>query len=160
MHQPLELPSAVSTATNGPHPDKNVQEGGAPSETVATAQPDPPHLPVTTVPALATEPRILDRLVMELRNSGVVGEARAAKLIYLLVTSRVLERPISAVLKGPSSAGKNHNVESILRLFPPPATMPSLPCRNGRLPIHWNPSSTESLSSMRQQDCGVILAVI
>jgi len=56
---------------------------------------------------------------MELRNSGVVGEARAAKLIYLLVTSRVLERPISAVLKGPSSAGKNHNVESILRLFPP-----------------------------------------
>lgn len=119
MHQPLGLPSAVSTATDGPASHRNAHEGAPPSETSATAQPDPLCVPPTDVPSLATEPRILDRLVTELRDSGVVGEDRAAKLIYLIVTSRVLERPISAVLKGPSSAGKNHNVESVLRLFPP-----------------------------------------
>ena len=118
MLQPLELPSAASTATIGPGSEGKVHVGAPPSETCATAQPDPPHVPLTDVPALATERRILDRLVMELRSSGVVGEDRAAQLIYLIVTSRVLERPVSAVLKGPSSAGKNHNVESILRLFP------------------------------------------
>lgn len=40
MHQPLELPSAVSTATNGPHPDKNVQEGEPPLKLLQ------PHNPI------------------------------------------------------------------------------------------------------------------
>lgn len=119
MHQSLHKPCAISRTANGPDSEGNIHGGTPPSETRATAQPDPPHVPLADLPVLATEPRVLDRLVTALRNSGVVGEDRAAKLIYLIVTSRVLERPVSAVLKGPSSAGKNHNVESILRLFPP-----------------------------------------
>src|SRR5262249_41625705 len=49
---------------------------------------------------------------------GLVGEERAAKLLYLSVTSRFLSRPISAVVKDPSSAGKSHLVERVLEFFP------------------------------------------
>jgi hypothetical protein len=70
---------------------------------------------------LAGEPRIVDRMVIELERAGLVGEQRAAKLIYLVLTSRLLDRPLCAVVKGPSSAGKNHVTQHVLALFPPSA---------------------------------------
>jgi len=70
---------------------------------------------------LARAPRILDQFVEELGRHGVAGEHRAAKLIYLVVTSRALDRPVSAVVKGVSSAGKSYIVGRILTFFPPSA---------------------------------------
>ena len=49
---------------------------------------------------LAQEPRILDRMADDLERAGLVGEKRAAKLIYLLLTSRFLDRPLCVVIKG------------------------------------------------------------
>ena len=71
--------------------------------------------------ALAQEPKILDRFAVELSRIGVVGERRAAKLIFLAVTSRLLDRPVSVAIKGPSSGGKSFVVESTLKFFPPDA---------------------------------------
>ncbi len=87
----------------------------------------PPHLP-PTIPAtvqppdscseLAHAPRILGRFADALARRGVVGEERAVKLLYLVLTTRFLERPVSAVVKGPSSAGKSHLTQEVLRFFP------------------------------------------
>ncbi len=71
--------------------------------------------------SLAAEPRILDRFADDLHKAGLVGEERAAKLLYLVLTSRLLERPISAVVKAPSAAGKSYLVDTVLRFFPPSA---------------------------------------
>jgi hypothetical protein len=67
---------------------------------------------------LAKAPNILERFAEELARSGVAGEARIAKLLYLAVTSRLLERPVSIALKGPSSGGKSHVVERVLSFVP------------------------------------------
>lgn len=67
---------------------------------------------------LAREERILDRFAGTLRRSGVAGESRVAKLLYLAVTSRLLTRPVSVAVKGPSSGGKSYLTESVLRFFP------------------------------------------
>jgi hypothetical protein len=72
----------------------------------------------TEQPTLATEPRILDRMAADLARAGLVGEERAAKLVYLVLTSRLLDQPLSAVIKGQSSAGKSHLVEQVKKLFP------------------------------------------
>jgi len=71
-----------------------------------------------TCGSLAREARILDHLALDLRRSGLVGEERAAKLVYLATTSRLLERIVSIALKGPSSGGKSVLVERVLRFFP------------------------------------------
>lgn len=71
-----------------------------------------------TARTLASEPSILDRFETDLRRAGFVGESRAAKLLYLVVTSRVFPKPLSAVVKAPSAAGKSYNVETVLRFFP------------------------------------------
>jgi hypothetical protein len=64
---------------------------------------------------------ILSKVVEAVQVCGLVGEERAAKLIYLAVTSRVLSRIASIAVKGPSSGGKSFMVETVLKLFPPDA---------------------------------------
>jgi hypothetical protein len=70
---------------------------------------------------LAQDPAILERLADELEQSGLVGEARTAKLLYLALTSRLLEKPVSVAVKGPSAGGKSYSLERVLNLFPPHA---------------------------------------
>ncbi len=67
---------------------------------------------------LARQPCILDCLVNELQVLGVVGERRAAKLIYLVLTSRLLDKPVSAAIKGHSSVGKSYLADKVLSFFP------------------------------------------
>jgi hypothetical protein len=67
---------------------------------------------------LVLVPNILERFAMDLARSGVAGESRVAKLLYLAVTSRFLERPVSVALKGPSSGGKSYLTERVLGFFP------------------------------------------
>jgi hypothetical protein len=66
---------------------------------------------------LAYAPDVLDRFAREI-GRRVSGEVRTAKLLYLALTSRVLERPVSVAVKGPSSGGKTYLVERVLDFFP------------------------------------------
>jgi hypothetical protein len=67
---------------------------------------------------LARAENILAELGCALGAIGLVSERRVARLIYLAVTSRLLDRPVSIVVKGPSSGGKSFTVESVLLFFP------------------------------------------
>jgi hypothetical protein len=67
---------------------------------------------------IARQPRILDHMASELERSGLVGEGRASKLVYLVLTSRILDRPLCASLKAQASAGKNQVAGRVVSLFP------------------------------------------
>lgn len=67
---------------------------------------------------LVREPDILGRFVAELTQAGLVGEDRNAKILYLALTTRLFDRPVSVAIKGPSSGGKSYTVEAVLKFFP------------------------------------------
>jgi hypothetical protein len=67
---------------------------------------------------LAQSPNILARFYEALRSSGVAGERRTAMILYLALTSRRLDRPVSIAVKGPSSGGKSYLVERVVEYFP------------------------------------------
>ena len=96
-------------------------EDASASEIVAQAG-DP--RPVREPPPLAAEPDILALFRRDLGLAGVAGEERLACLIYLAVTSRVLEwgkpsnRPVSLIAKGTTSSGKSHTLQTTLEFFP------------------------------------------
>jgi hypothetical protein len=69
------------------------------------------------VKEIASKDRILDWFLKALEACGVVGEEKIAKLCYLALTSRVLERPVSLAVKGPSSGGKSYVTGQVLRFF-------------------------------------------
>jgi hypothetical protein len=70
---------------------------------------------------LARRHDILAEFVASARTLNVVGETRALGLLYLAMTSRVLPRPVSAVVKGASASGKSFLVEQVSRHLPEPA---------------------------------------
>ncbi len=67
---------------------------------------------------LAQAPDILAVVARVLASSGVAGEARTLMLLFLILVSRFLPRPVSAAVKGPSSGGKSYTVERVLDFFP------------------------------------------
>ncbi|MGD9853262.1 MAG: hypothetical protein AB7T38_18605 [Nitrospirales bacterium] len=70
---------------------------------------------------LAHDPKLLDTFCTQLGELGVAVDTRQAKLLFLILTSRVLPRPLSLAIKGPSSGGKSFLVEKVLAFFPPDA---------------------------------------
>jgi len=61
---------------------------------------------------------ILSNMVSFTEELGFIGEGINQKLLYLSFTSRLMDSSISAVVKGQSSSGKSHLVNTVLRLFP------------------------------------------
>ncbi len=70
---------------------------------------------------LAAQPRIIDQFCATLARVGHVGEVVTAAILYLAVVSRLLAKPVSVVVKGPSAAGKSYTVEKTLAFFNPAA---------------------------------------
>jgi hypothetical protein len=90
------------------------EEGmGIPPDNTATVQPIPKQCE-----QLARKLNILELFARDLGLCGMVGELRIAKLLYLAITSRLLDRPVSMAVKGPSSGGKSFTVAQVLRFFP------------------------------------------
>jgi len=67
---------------------------------------------------LLRSPDFFGKYLDAVERCGVVGEERNAEVLLIVGISRLLPKPINAVIKGPSSAGKNHLASSVLRLFP------------------------------------------
>lgn len=58
-----------------------------------------------------------------MRLRGLVGEETTASTIYLVVTSRLLDKQVSAGVKGHSASGKSYTVETALKFFPAEAVI-------------------------------------
>jgi hypothetical protein len=70
-------------------------------------------------PELAHDPDILGRFSADIATLGLVGERSVACTVFLQFVSRLLEDPVSGVVKGASSSGKSYLVQSVTRFFPP-----------------------------------------
>lgn len=68
---------------------------------------------------LLTDPAIMGRIEQDIAAIGVAGEQELAMTVYLVGTSRILDKPLSLIVQGPSSSGKSYIVEKVSELMPP-----------------------------------------
>src|SRR5262249_44139116 len=61
---------------------------------------------------------ILDRVGEAIAAGGFAGDTSSVLITYLAIVSRLLERPVSLAVRGPSSAGKSHTIKEALRFHP------------------------------------------
>ena len=61
---------------------------------------------------------LLGRLSADLETVGYVGEERNKQLAYLIATSRKLDKPLSAIIRSESGAGKSYLMECVAELMP------------------------------------------
>ncbi len=52
-------------------------------------------------------PRLVEYVLAHIKHLGIVGETMAALALFLVFTSRLLSKPLAAVVQGSSSSGKS-----------------------------------------------------
>ena len=67
---------------------------------------------------LLKDPDFFGQVRGAVERGGLVGEAQNGLAIYVIAISSLLEQPMNAIVKGPSSTGKNLLVSRVLRLMP------------------------------------------
>ena len=72
-------------------------------------------------PTAAVLRNILEEIGTEVRARGLVGEEIMAQTVYLAMTSRLLDKPVSIGVKGHSASGKSYTVDTVTKFFPPEA---------------------------------------
>jgi hypothetical protein len=73
--------------------------------------------------ALRADPYLIHRVVEDVALLGVAGERVLTATVYLVGVSRLLARPLSAIVQGPSSSGKSYLIEKVSELAPPEAVI-------------------------------------
>ena len=67
---------------------------------------------------LLEDPQFLFNVGQQIGAAGVIGEDRNRLVIYLACLTCALEKPVSVLVKGPTSTGKNNLVKAVLSLVP------------------------------------------
>ncbi len=68
--------------------------------------------------AMLRDPQLIQRIVDDIATLGVAGEGKLAAMVYLIGTSRLLNRPLAGIVQGLTSSGKSYVVDVVARLFP------------------------------------------
>jgi hypothetical protein len=68
---------------------------------------------------MLADPLLIQRVVDDVAALNVAGEKELTAAVYMVGVSRLLPRPLAAILQGPSSSGKSYLVEKTASLFPP-----------------------------------------
>lgn len=63
-------------------------------------------------------PGLMHSIKIALDRQEIVGEDINKLLMYLIMTSRIQSKPISCIVKGPSSSGKTYLMQQVLTLIP------------------------------------------
>jgi hypothetical protein len=85
--------------------------------------PNPSDAAKTAAKAMAHDPRLIERIAEDCGALGIVGERELAQTIYVVGTSRLLDKPLSAIVQGLTGAGKSFIVATVSRCFPVDAVL-------------------------------------
>ena len=68
-------------------------------------------------------PTLIQDVVDDIARLGVAGEKQLAATVYVIGTSRLLEKPLAGIVQGLTSSGKSYVNDTVARLFPPEAVI-------------------------------------
>jgi hypothetical protein len=78
-----------------------------------------PKAAIESAEALLLSRNLIREVMRDFRSMEIAGEWRLSLAIYCVATSRLLPKPLHAILRGVSSSGKSFVPEQIATLLPP-----------------------------------------
>ncbi|MBU1909443.1 MAG: toprim domain-containing protein, partial [Verrucomicrobia bacterium] len=118
----LELPAAkIEEDLNALIPvlETLLAEGKSKQEETADKPPEISEADRRDALALLRAPDLLNQVAADLETIGYVGEEKGKQLVYLIATSRKLDKPLSGIIRSESGAGKSFLMECVAELMPP-----------------------------------------
>jgi energy-coupling factor transporter ATP-binding protein EcfA2 len=70
-----------------------------------------------------SEPNLMERIDKVIESTGVVGEERTRKLIFVIASTYKMSDPLHALVQGSSGSGKSHLINVIGQCLPPEDVM-------------------------------------
>jgi hypothetical protein len=64
-----------------------------------------------------------EQISADISAIGIAGEENLALVLYVIMTSRLLDKPLSAIVQGSSASGKSYIIETVAKLMPPEALL-------------------------------------
>jgi hypothetical protein len=110
-----ELQRIADTANSKPSPTG----ANDPQEIAANSLAKMPAEIRAEAEAMLTDPELIRLIVDDVAALGVAGEKELTATVYIIGTSRLLDRPLAGILQGPSSSGKSYLIEKVASQFPP-----------------------------------------
>ena len=120
--EPQSVPAptaAVGDCGNGKAPKRaKTNLASAPNPLAAT--PEPVRAEAV---AMLRAPNLMEQIVRDVAALGVAGEEALTATLYLIGTSRLLDKPLAAIVQGQSSSGKSYVIDRVGKLFPGEAVL-------------------------------------
>lgn len=66
---------------------------------------------------------LFEQISADISAIGVAGEKQLSAMLYVIMTSRLLDKPLSAIVQGASASGKSYIIETVAKLMPPEAVV-------------------------------------
>jgi len=66
---------------------------------------------------------LFEQISADIRDIGIAGEEDLASMLYVGMTSRLQDNPLSAIVQGESSSGKTYTIDTVAKLMPPEAVV-------------------------------------
>jgi hypothetical protein len=104
----------------GAAPPAGLSDKDAPAPTAIAIEEDEPstEAEIEEARAVLRSADLIDQIERDLDAAGIAGESELKLAVYLIATSRVLRRPLHAIVQGESSSGKSYVVEKVAELMP------------------------------------------
>jgi hypothetical protein len=109
-------------AANDPPPSESPPDDDLGEQTRAALEQTDPEVR-EEAESMLEDPGLLERVGDDIETAGVAGEEDLRLTLYLVGTSRLLPRPLAAIVQGQSSSGKSFTLERVAGLFPPEAVV-------------------------------------
>ena len=68
-------------------------------------------------------PNLFDQILADIGSMGLAGEDDLKLTVYVVMTSRRMDKPLSAIVQGASSSGKSYTIETVAKLMPAEAVV-------------------------------------
>jgi len=62
---------------------------------------------------------LFEQVSADIADIGIAGEEQLRLTLYIIMTSRLLDKPLSAIVQGSSSSGKSYTLDTVAKLMPP-----------------------------------------
>ena len=66
---------------------------------------------------------LFEQITADIADIGVAGEEKLSLILYVIMTSRLLDKPLSAIVQGSSASGKSYIIETVAKLMPSEAVV-------------------------------------
>lgn len=94
---------------------------------------------------------LLEQFLHDIEQLGCVGEEENKVMVYLTLTSRIQENPISLIVKGESSSGKSFVVNNVAKFFPQEDVL-AFTAITAKALYHWKGSLAHKALILQERD--------